>query len=48
VGEAVNFPVFIKVRKRRSYVKKGETLEEAAKRYLREMIERENDVRAFI
>ncbi len=49
VGEAVNFPVFFKVRKRRSpELKLGKNLEEMAIEYKEKEMEEEKDALAFI
>ncbi len=49
VGEAVNYPLFFRVRKRKSKkAERGIALEEAAKRFVEKLNARKNDAKAFM
>ncbi len=49
VGEAVNYPLFVKVRERKSKkAERGIPLEEAAKNYMKKLNEAKNDARSFM
>jgi len=49
IGEAVNYPVFLKVRKRRSHKSsKGESIEQLARKFEEAKAKREQDVEAFL
>ena len=49
VGEAVNFPLFIRIRKRRSSIsKKGMPLEDAAREYFEKVKKKSKDAKSFM